>query len=319
MNLLKKIYYIIILLSISGGLLLFLIGIKIISTSFKKIVSEKLKVKLYKLTNNKIIGVLIGIIVTGLLQSSSATTLLVISLVHSDLISIYNAVPIIMGANIGTTLTAQIISIKIENYAIYLLLAGIILIPFFKKEPTKIISKLFIGISLIFLGMDIVSNSMASTNSTKKLSSLIENIGTNNILGILSGFLITAIIHSSSTGIAILQIMASSRIISVKTSIPIILGQNIGTCIDTLIGSFATNRTGKQAAFVHIIFNICGVIIFYFFIDYLYSFVSLISPNNPSRQIANAHTLFNIITTILLLPFSSILVNISKKITKSSI
>ncbi|WP_427339718.1 Na/Pi cotransporter family protein [Caloranaerobacter sp. DY30410] len=316
MKLLKEIHYIIILLSISGGILLFLLGIKIISTSFEKIVSEKLKVKLYKLTNNKMIGVLLGVVVTGLLQSSSATTLLVISLVHSNLINIYNAVPIIMGANIGTTITAQIVAIEIKNYAVYLLLAGIIIMPFLKKESTKIIPKLLIGISLIFLGIDIISNSIASTNSTKKLSLLVENIGTNDILGIFSGFLITAIIHSSSTGIAILQIMASSHIISVRTSIPIILGQNIGTCIDTLIGSLATNRTGKQAAFVHIIFNISGVIIFYFFINYLYNFVSLISPGNPSRQIANAHTLFNVITTLLLLPFSSILVNISRKIIK---
>lgn len=309
-------HYIMILLSILGGLLLFLLGIKIISTSFEKIVSKKLKIKLYKLTNNKIIGVLLGVITTGLLQSSSATTLLVISLVHSNLISIYNAAPIIMGANIGTTITAQIVAFKIENYSIHLLIFGIILLPFLKRKSTVILPKLLIGISLIFLGMNIISNGIALTNSTKKLSLLIENIGANDVLGILAGFLITAIIHSSSTGIAILQIMASSNIISVRTSIPIILGQNIGTCIDALIGSLATNRTGKQAAFVHIIFNISGVIIFYFFINYLYNFISLVSPDNPSRQIANAHTLFNVITTLLLLPFSSILVNISKKIIK---
>ncbi|SHH23206.1 Na/Pi cotransporter family protein [Caloranaerobacter azorensis] len=316
MKLLKEMQYIIILLSILGGIFLFLSGIKIISTSFEKTVSKKFKTTLYKLTNNKIVGVLLGIMITGLLQSSSATTLLVISLVHSNLINIYKAVPIIMGANIGTTITAQIVAIEIKNYAIYFLLAGFITMPFFKKESNKIIPRLLIGISLIFLGLDIVSNSIASTNSTKKLSLLIENIGTNDALGIFSGFLITAIIHSSSTGIAILQIMASSNIITVRTSIPIMLGQNIGTCIDTLIGSLATNRTGKQAAFVHIIFNIIGVIIFYFFTDYLYNFVSIISPNNPSRQIANAHTLFNVITTLLLLPFSSTLVNISKKILK---
>ncbi|KPU27749.1 sodium-dependent phosphate transporter [Caloranaerobacter sp. TR13] len=316
MKLLKEIHYIIILLSICAGLLLFLLGIKIISTSFEKIVSKKLKIKLYKLTNNKILGVLLGVIITGLLQSSSATTLLVISLVHSNLISIYNAVPIIMGANIGTTITSQIVAIDIKKYAVYLLLAGITTMPLLKKDSTKIISKLLIGISLIFLGIDIISNSIALTNSTKKLSLLIQNIGANDILGIFSGFLITTIIHSSSTGIAILQIMASSHIISVRTSIPIILGQNIGTCIDALIGSLVTNRAGKQAAFVHIIFNISGVIIFYYFINYLYNFVSLISPDNPSRQIANAHTLFNIITTLLLLPFSSTLVNISKKLIK---
>lgn len=298
------------------GLSVFLIGIRIMSKAFEGVVTSRLKAKINKLTSRKTSGVLIGATMTGLIQSSSATTIIIISLVHSNLLNIYNAAPIIMGANIGTTLTAQLIAFKFENLPLYLFAAGLILFPIFRKSHYKVLPKLLFSLSLIYGGMDIISFSISPIKSSKEFFNLVTYLSGNNILAILAGIFTTAILQSSSTGIAILQIMASSEIISVKTAIPIMLGQNIGTCVDTLIGSISTNRIGKQAAFIHILFNIIGVFVFYFLIDGLYDLVLVLSPLNPSRQIANAHTLFNTLTTFLLLPFSSILVNMSKKIVK---
>jgi len=304
-------------LGLLGGLALFLLGIKIMSSTFEKTVSTSIRTKLYKITSNKILGVILGLVMTGLLQSSSATTLIVISLVHGNLINIYSAVPIIMGANIGTTLTGQLLSFNIDSFTPYLLLLGIVLTPLLRKEPYKVIPQLLLSLGLIFSGMKVMGISIAPLKSSRYFATIITNIGENNNLGIMAGFFLTAIIQSSSTGIAILQIMASSNIIPVLTAIPIILGQNIGTCVDTLIGSFAVNTAGKQTAIVHILFNIIGVIVFYPFVSKLYHVVEYLSPDNVAKQVANAHTIFNIVTTILLLPFSSFLVNIAKKIIKT--
>ncbi|WP_243096893.1 Na/Pi cotransporter family protein [Thermohalobacter berrensis] len=297
-----------------GGLSLFLFGIKLMSSTFEDIVSLKVKNNLEKFTSNKLIGLLLGIVATALLQSSSASTLIVISLVHSNLINLYNAVPILMGANIGTTFTAQLIAFKLDDFIPYFFILAIILLPFYNKRKFRTLIRVILSLGIIFLGMRILENSISSTNINEKIIILIKNIETNKIAGIFLGFIITSIIQSSSTGIAILQVLASNLIIPVKTSIPILLGQNIGTCTDTFIGSLITNKKGKQAALIHIMFNILGVVIFYFLIDYLYSIVHGLSPENPSKQLANAHTIFNVSTTIILFPIYPLLIKISKKI-----
>ncbi|KNF07453.1 Na/Pi-cotransporter family protein/PhoU family protein [Gottschalkia purinilytica] len=306
--------YITLIVGIILGLALFLSGIKIMSNTFKNFISNNLKSKINKFTSSKFIGVIVGIVVTALLHSSSATTIIVVSLVHSNILNIYNAVPIIMGANIGTTFTSQLVAFKTSISPVIPLL---ILIPIFiilRKSRYRSIIKLLISLALIFLGLDIISNAVLPLKSSKAFFNLITILSNNKVLSIFAGILITAIIQSSTTGIAILQVMSASNIISVKTAIPIILGQNVGTCVDTVVGSLATNREGKQVAFIHVIFNLVGAIIFFFLIDFLYDIVVYLTPDNPSRQIANAHTLFNIFSTLILLPFSSLLVNISKKI-----
>ncbi|MTI49548.1 Na/Pi cotransporter family protein [Sporosalibacterium faouarense] len=296
------------------GLTVFLIGTKLLSTTFRTSVSFRLKALLQKTTSNKLLGVLIGIVATGLLQSSSATTIIVISLVHSGLITLYGAVPIIMGANIGTTITAQLVAFNFGESSPYLIALIIFFLFIFKAKNNKFAINILLGLTLIFLGIEFISISISSFKTVQFFTRLIVNIEDNRIISIFLGCIITATIQSSSTGIAILQIMASKGIISVSSALPIMLGQNIGTCANTLVGSIATNKVGKQAALIHIIFNVIGVIVFFFALDWLYNIVKLISPNNPGRQIANAHTLFNITSTFLLLPFSSVLVTISKKI-----
>jgi len=305
-----------ILIGVALGLAVFLIGIKLMSKTFEGIVSVKLKNKIEKLTTKKINGVIIGATITGLLQSSSATTIIAISMVHSNLLSLNNAVPIIMGANIGTTITAQLVAFKIESLELYLLALGLILYPILRKKQYGIIPKMLLCFSLIYGGIDIISYAISPIKSSPDFYKIITSLSNNGILGILVGFITTAVIQSSSTGVALLQIIASGKIISVKTAIYIMLGQNIGTCVNTLVASIATNRIGKQAAIIHVLFNVLGVFIFYFFIDEFYKLVYMISPSNVLRQIANAHTLFNTITTAILLPFSSFLVVWAKKIIK---
>ncbi len=312
---LQNIYFVS-FLGIISGLTLFLSGIRQMSKSFEGIISHKIRHKIDKLTSNKLGGVFIGIIITALLHSSSAATIIVISLVHGNLLSIYNAVPIIMGANIGTTFTAQLLAFEIKNLSIYLFIIGIFLMIVLRNKKHHIIWKTILGLALIFAGMDVITYSISRIKSTKFFFSLIKYLSKSKGMSVLAGFILTAVIQSSTTGITILQVMTASNIIGINSAILIILGQNIGTCVDTVIGSLATNKIGKQAALVHILFNLFGVIIFYFIIDYFCTFIVYLSPDNPARQIANAHTIFNVVTTIILLPFSSVLLYVSQKIIK---
>ncbi|SCG82615.1 putative protein yqeW [Proteiniborus sp. DW1] len=312
---LENIYFVS-LLGIIGGLTLFLSGIRQMSKSFEGIISHKIRNGIDRFTSSKLRGVSIGIIATVLLHSSSAATIIIISLVHGNLLSIYNAIPIIMGTNIGTTFTAQLLAFEIKNLSIYLFLIGIFLMIILRSKKHHIIWKTILGLALIFAGMDVITYSISRIKSTKFFFNLIKYLSKSKGMSIFAGFILTAIIQSSTTGITILQVMTSSNIININTAIPIILGQNIGTCVDTLIGSLAINRFGKQAALIHVLFNVFGVIIFYFIIDYFCAFVVYLSPDNPARQIANAHTIFNVVTTIILLPFSSVLLYISQKIIK---
>ncbi len=308
-NLINVIY----ILGILFGLLLFLLGIKIMSNTFENIVSIKIRSRLNKLSSRKLLGVALGIIMTGLLQSSSATTIIIISLVHGSLIDLNNAVPIIMGANIGTTLTAQIIAFRINMTTQYFIIIVLVLIIMLKKKY-KSFSNVLLGLTLIFSGLEVISVIMSSLKTISILPYLIAKLSDNKKIAFLLGILITSIIQSSSTGIAMLQIMASTKMIPVINAIPIMLGQNIGTCVNTIIGSLATNKAGKQAAIIHLFFNIIGTAIFYLIIEKFYAFIIFISPNNPARQLANAHTIFNTTSTIILLPFSSHLAKFSKKI-----
>lgn len=296
------------------GLGLFLLGIKIMSSSFKENLTSKIKAKINNISSNKFVGVIIGVIMTGLLQSSSATTLIVVSLVHGNAISLYNAVPIIMGANIGTTLTAQLVAFGLGNSTLNIALLALLIYLYFRKSNHTLFPNLLLGFSLMLVGLNIISIFVNKLEAFGLIKGLITNTSDNPIIGIFLGVLITSIIQSSSTGIAILQVLASSNVITVWSSIPIILGQNIGTCTNTIVGSLATNISGKQVAIIHVLFNVLGVLMFLFLMKPLYYFAHQVAPDNSARQIAHAHTIFNVTTTLLLLPISNILVKISKKI-----
>lgn len=296
------------------GLGLFLIGIKIMSSSFKKDFSTTVKAKINNITSNKFIGITIGVIMTALLQSSSATTLIVVGLVHGNVITLNHAVPIIMGANIGTTITAQLIAYGLGGSALNIALLTFLMFLFFRKSKNNFLTSLLLGFSLMLLGLNTISIFVTRFEAIELINHLVIKLADNQMLGVFLGILITSLIQSSSTGIAILQVFAASNVISVWSCLPIMFGQNIGTCTNTIIGSLATNNSGKRVAIIHALFNITGVVIFLFLIRPLHYFVLQLAPNNVARQIAHAHTIFNIITTLTLIPLSHILVKISKKI-----
>ncbi len=296
------------------GIALFILGIKVMSSSFKKDLTFKIKSRINNLSSNKLAGVLIGIIMTGLLQSSSAVTLIIVSLVHGRVIKLYNSVPIIMGANIGTTITAQLTAFGLGSSPLNLSFIILVLFLLFRKNKNHFIPNILLGFLLMLLGLSTISIFINKLEAVGLLRILTIKLSNNPVLGMLSGIIITSIIQSSSTGIAMLQILSSSNVITVSNCIPILLGQNIGTCVNTIIGSFATNKSGKRVAVIHTLFNIFGVIMFIFLIKPLYYFVLQLAPYSPARQIAYAHTIFNILTTIILLPLSSALMKISKKI-----
>lgn len=299
-----------------SGLTIFLFSIKLISTTMEENLSFKAKNIVNKLTYNKIYGVCIGFFLTSLMQSSSLTTILILTLAHSKIITIKKSIPIIIGANIGTTITSQITSFDIDNILPYILILGIVLFMYSESHKVKLISLFILCFSLIFIGIELMGSSIESIRTSPKLSIYISYIYDNRLKAILFGTIFSALIHSSSTSVVLLQIMSNSGVIPIKTAIYVLLGLNLGTCIDVVIAGFTTNIYGKRVAVAHILFNLIGIFIFIFIGDILLKIVVNLSANNIPRQIANAHTIFNITTALLILPFSDKLANLSSKAIK---
>ena len=293
------------------GLGLFLLGMKYLTEGLNRIISGPFKNMMKNIKIHPIFGVFIGFVMTGLLQSSSTTTVIIVGLVDSGLINLHQATPMIMGANIGTTITSQILAFQPNKYIFIPFFIGIIFSFFKRNKKIVFLGEVLLGFSLIFIGMDLLGKAVIPLQNYIKFQKILWEFGKNPILGILIGFCITAIIQSSSTGVAILQSLANNNIISLPTAIMILLGQNVGTCVTALISSIHLSLMGKRAALIHLFFNIMGIILIFPFINILIQISYTLSPLNPSRQIANVHTLFNIFSTIILLPFRSILVKIS--------
>lgn len=302
-----------------GGLGLFLYGMKIMGDGLEKAAGEKLKKLIEVLTNNRIMGVLVGTAVTGIIQSSSATTVMVIGFVNAGIMKLTQAVGVIMGANIGTTVTAQIISFKLSDYAPITVGIGVIIWLFSKNKRIKNLAEIFIGFGILFIGMETMSHAMEPLREYEAFKTMLLSFGggtfIDTLCGVLAGFALTAIIQSSSASIGILIALASQGLLSIEAALPILFGDNIGTCVTALLSSIGANKTAKRAAFIHLLFNIIGTILFMFILQYpvLY-FVKNLTPGNITRQIANMHTLFNITNTLIQLPFASVLVYIAKKI-----
>ncbi len=300
-----------ILTGIACGLGLFLLGMKFLTTGLKNLISGSLKHKIQNAKIHPLLGLLIGTLITILIQSSSGTTVLLVGLVEAGLLTLYQATPIIMGANIGTTITAQLIAFKIGKFAPFLLIVGVLLSMVEKRRKVRILGETMIGLSLIFIGIDLLGKGLVPLQNYIRFGEILAELGNQPYLGMLMGFFSTAIIQSSSTGIAILQSLANNKNLSIFAAVPILLGQNVGTCITTLISSVNLSVIGKRTAIIHLLFNLLGVIIIFPFIGYLCRLTLLLAPYNPARQIAHAHSLFNIIVTLFAIPFSSWLVKLS--------
>lgn len=314
--------YVKIVFGLMGGLALFLYGMNSMSDALQKTAGEKMKKILSFLTKNAVMGALAGALVTAVLQSSSATTVMVIGFVSAGLMSLPQAISVIFGANIGTTMTAQLIAFKISDYIYPIIFIGFMMNFACKKEKIKNIGMVIFSFGVLFEGIEIMGEVMKPLASSPIFIELMSKVVNVPILGVLVGMIMTVIVQSSSATIAVLQNFASqasadgvTSIIGLSGAIPILLGDNIGTTITAILASIGQSTNAKRTAIAHSIFNITGSILFLFFIPVLVKFVEFISPKGPeveviSRQIANAHTTFNVVCTLIWLPLIPLMVKI---------
>ncbi len=291
-------------IEILGGLALFIFGINRLSSSLQKVTSNKLKTIINTLTKKSWSTVLVGVFTTMLIQSSSATSVMTVGFVNAGLITLKQAIGIIMGANIGTTITAQIVSFNIDILSYPLIIIGFLLYFLSKRRRYKNIGMTIIGLGLIFLGMTIMKNAMVPLRDNEAFKNFILVFSTNPFYGILVGLSLTTMLQSSSATIGLLIALASQGLIPIEAAIPVLIGDNIGTCSTALISSIGTTVTAKRTAFSHLMFNIFGTIIFVIllYVIRLQPLIISLSGKSITHQIANIHTVFNITTTIILFP-----------------
>nr|WP_264318547.1 Na/Pi cotransporter family protein [Paraclostridium dentum] len=298
-----------------GGLGLFLYGMNLMADGLQKSAGEKLKRIIGLLTSNVLMGVLVGALVTAIIQSSSATTVMVVGFVNAGIMTLPQAIGVIMGANIGTTITAQLVSLDLVGMAPLALGIGIVMYLFSKNQKTKTIAEILIGFGILFTGMDFMKNAVKPLSEFKGFTDALVAFGNRPILGILLGFGITAIVQSSSASMGMLLALASQGLIPLTAALPILYGENIGTCVTSLISSIGASINARRAALMHLVFNIIGTIVFMLILTKpITMIVQNLNPDDVSRQIANAHTLFNITNVILLLPFSKYIVKLTMKL-----
>ena len=295
---------------IFGGLGLFLYGMKLMGDGLENVAGEGLKGILEKITSNRLMGVFVGTIVTAIIQSSSATTVMVVSFVNAGLMSLTQATGVILGSNIGTTITAQMVSFKLEVVAPIFIGVGAILMMAAKKKKTKELAVISVGFGILFMGMGMMSSSMEPISELQSFKNFILVVGTNPLLGVFVGVVMTAVLQSSSATTAILVALATAGTIDMKVAFPMVLGCNIGTCVTAIIASLTANRTAKKAALIHLLFKIFGTILFLPFVSQVVKVVAHMTPDNLGRQVANAHTIFNIVITVVMLPVSTYVVKL---------
>ncbi len=301
--------------SLLGGLALFLYGMQMMSNGLEAAAGNKMKQILEKLTANRFLGVLVGAGITAVIQSSSATTVMVVGFVNSGMMTLKQAVWIIMGANIGTTITGQLIALDVGAIAPLLAFLGVALVVFVKKQKVHHYGLILAGLGILFVGMDMMSAAMMPLRESEAFVALLTKFS-NPILGILAGAIFTAIIQSSSASVGILQALASSGLIGLGNAVYVLFGQNIGTCITAILAAIGTSRNAKRTTIIHLMFNLIGTTIFTIvcILTPLTDVVEAFTPDNVAAQIANMHTLFNVVTTLLLLPFGTYLAKLATKI-----
>ena len=299
-----------VIIKLLGGLGLFIYGMKIMGDGLENAAGDGLKSILEKVTKNPIISVIVGAIVTAVIQSSSATTVMVVGFVNAGLMNLAQAAGIIMGANIGTTITAQLVAFKLDDIAPLFAFIGAAIIMFAKKKQKKDIGNIILGFGILFIGMGQMSSAMKPLRELPLFNEILTTVGSHWYLGIIAGALITAVLQSSSATTGILVALAGTGAIDIKAALPIVFGCNIGTCVTAMLASIGTTKTARKASILHLIFNLGGTLIFIPILlsGILGNVVATISPGDVSRQIANAHTVFNVVNTAIMLPLTGILI-----------
>ena len=299
----KEISWFLLVTSLFGGLGMFLYGMEMMSDGMKMTAGNRMRSILEKLTSNRFFAVGVGAFVTMVIQSSSATTVMLVSFVNSGLLSFTQGLGVILGSNIGSTVTAQIVAFKVTDYALALIAAGALMSLFSKKDSTRNIGFVILGFGLLFYGMKVMSDTMKPLRSNPTFNTILTSFE-NPFMGILAGAIFTALIQSSSATTGIVITLASGGSITLEAGIPLILGANIGTCVTALLAGLNASREAKRVAIAHVTFNLIGVVLFCFWIPTFAEMVAQTSDNVP-RQIANAHTIFNILATVVFIPFTS--------------
>ena len=303
------------ILSMAGGLGLFLFGIRTMGDGLENAAGAKLKRMLEVLTGNRFLAVLVGFVVTAIIQSSTATTVMVVGFVNAGMMSLAQAVGVIMGANIGTTVTSLLIALNFSSVAAAAVLVGVILMLASKKTVVKNLGAIFTGFGLLFLGIDMMSDSMAPLRESAGFMNFIVTVSESPLrplFGIILGIVMTAVLQSSSASVGVLQTLAMQGLVPLKFSVFVLFGQNIGTCLTALFSTVGAKKNSKRAAVIHLLFNLIGTGIF-ILIALLTPYVEWIeklSPD-PMAQIAISHIVFNIVSTVVMFPFANILVKLS--------
>ena len=305
------------ILSLLGGLALFLYGMHMMSNGLEAAAGNRMKSILEKLTSNRIKGVLVGAVITAVIQSSSATTVMLVGFVNSGLMTLSQAVWVIMGANIGTTITGQLIALDISAIAPIFAIGGVVAMMFIKNEKVHHISGIFSGLGILFMGMAMMGDAMVPLQDSQTFINFMTTVE-NPLVGILIGAIFTAIIQSSSVGF--LQALAATGMVPLSSAVYILFGQNIGTCITAVLASIGMKVNAKRTTAIHLMFNIFGSILFTIIcmVTPFVSWMEALTPGNPVAQIANVHTTFNIVTTLILLPFGNVMARIATQILPDS-
>ena len=300
------------MLSLCGGLALFLYGMHMMSSGLEAAAGDRMKQMLEKLTSNTIMGVVIGTVITALIQSSSATTVMLVGFVNSGIMDLSQTVGIIMGANIGATMNGVLLAVGIGDIAPAFAFIGVCLIQFTKDEKKNHIGEIIAGLGILFIGMNMMSSSMSALRNSPTFIGFLSSCS-NPILAILVGTVFTALIQSSSASVGILQALAVSGVVDLHTGIYLMFGFTIGTCITAAIASIGTTANAKRTTVIHFLFNVIGTVIFVIFCQTMpvVDWIIRLTPNSPASQVANAHVIFKVVTTLILLPFSKQLVNLS--------
>lgn len=306
-----------IVIALAGGLGLFLYGMNMMSSGLEKAAGAKMRSILEFFTKNRFVGMLVGMLFTAIVQSSSATTVMVVSFVNSGLMTLLEAAGVIMGANIGTTITSQLVAFKLSDVAPIFVMGGVIMMMFCKKQNIKKIGEVILGFGILFMGLDTMSGAMSGLKESPRMVELLGSLE-NHYLAILAGFVVTAILQSSSATVSIVLLMASQGLLELPICFYLILGCNMGSCVSALLASLGGKKDAKRAAWIHFLFNIVGsvfiMIILGFALNRISGLIFKISGGDMGRSVANAHTIIKITEVVILFPFIQWIVKLTYKI-----
>ncbi len=297
-----------IIIGLLGGLALFLYGMQMMSNGLENAAGDKMGDILEKLTSNRFIGVAVGALITAVIQSSSATTVMVVGFVNTGMMTLQQAVWVIMGANIGTTITGQLMTLDMDMIAPLLAFGGVAMIVFLKKPKIQHIGKVLAGLGILFIGMDMMGEAMKPLEDSEVFVNIMTTFS-NPLVGIVAGMIFTALIQSSSATVGILQTLSRAGLLSFNSAVFVLFGTNIGTCITALLAAIGANRSAKRTTIIHLLFNVIGTVIFttVCLLTPLADWVGSWTPGVPDAQLANMHTFFNVVTTVCLIPFGALL------------